>query len=145
MTSADAAPEAPPRPVPLPDDASESFWAECARHELVLQRCTDCETFRFPPRPMCPSCGSMGWRDEPAGGRGHVWSWVIAHPPVLPSFRDRVPYNVVVVELEEGVRMVGNIVEAANEDIRIGMPVTVAWDDVEDGVAIPVWTPRGEA
>jgi uncharacterized OB-fold protein len=140
--TAETAHEAPPpRPVPLPDDASESFWAACARHELVIQRCADCERFRFPPRPMCPSCGSMQWRDEPASGRGRVWSWVIAHPPVLPAFRDRVPYNVVVVELEEGVRMIGNAVECANEDLHEGMAVEVAWDDVEDGVAIPVWRP----
>jgi uncharacterized OB-fold protein len=83
----------------------------------------------------------MEYAYEPAAGRATVWSWVIAHPPVLPAFADRVPYNVVVVELEEGVRMVGNAVECDNEDLHDGMAVEVAWDDVEDGVSIPVWRP----
>ncbi len=130
-----------PRPVPYPDDASEGFWEACARHELVIQKCSECGTFRYPPRPMCPSCSSMEYGSEPASGRAKVWSWVIAHPPVLPAFADRVPYNVVVVELEEGVRMVGNAVECDNEDLHDGMAVEVAWDDVEDGVSIPVWRP----
>jgi uncharacterized OB-fold protein len=139
--TAETARDVPPRPVPLPDDASEGFWEACARHELVLQRCAECTQFRHPPRPMCPACSSFEYRYEPASGRGRVWSWVIAHPPVLPAFADRAPYNVVVVELEEGVRMVGNAVECANEDLHEGMPVAVAWDDVEDGVSLPVWRP----
>jgi uncharacterized OB-fold protein len=70
-----------------------------------------------------------------------VWSWVVAHPPVLPSFADRVPFNVAVIELEEGVRMIGNIVECANEEIRDGMLVEITFEDVEDGVSLPQWRP----
>ena len=77
----------------------------------------------------------------PASGRGRVWSWVVAHPPVLPSFSDRVPFNVAVIELEEGVRMIGNIVECVNEDISEHMPVEVTFEDVEDGVSLPQWRP----
>ena len=90
----------PLRPVPYPDDESGPFWEACGRHELVLQTCASCEHVRFPPRAMCPRCQSFESRWEPASGRGRVWSWVVAHPPVLPSFADRVPFNVAVIELE---------------------------------------------
>ncbi|MGZ4145334.1 MAG: Zn-ribbon domain-containing OB-fold protein [Actinomycetota bacterium] len=127
------------RPVPEPDVSSAPFWEACARHALVLQTCASCKTVRHPPRPMCPACNSMESTFEQASGRGHIWSWVVAHAPVLPSFADRVPYNVVVVALEEGVRMVGNLLDADNAGIEEGMAVTVDFEDVEDGVSLPVW------
>ena len=96
---------APLRPVPYPDDASEGFWEACARHELVIQTCARCGHRRFPPRPMCPRCRSLDSTWERGSGRGRVWSWVVAHPPVIPSFADRVPFNVAVIELEEGVSL----------------------------------------
>jgi uncharacterized OB-fold protein len=130
---------APLRPVPDPDDASAGFWEACARHELVLQTCASCGVVRFPPRPMCPACTSFDHTWVPASGRGRVWSWVVAHPPVLPAFADRAPYNVVVVELDEGVRIIGNLLDSP--EIREGMNVEVAWEDVEDGVSLPVWRP----
>ncbi len=131
--------ERPPRPVPDPDPASAPFWEACARHELVLQTCASCETKRHPPRPMCPRCRSFEHSWEQASGRGVLWSWVVAHPPVLPAFADDVPYTVAVVELEEGVRMIGRLLDAG--DVRPGMPVAVAWDDVEAGVALASWRP----
>ncbi|MGZ4213749.1 MAG: Zn-ribbon domain-containing OB-fold protein [Actinomycetota bacterium] len=127
------------RPVPEPDVSSVPFWEACARHALVLQTCASCGTVRHPPRPMCPACNSMESTFEQASGRGRIWSWVVAHAPVLPSFADRVPYNVVVVVLEEGVRMVGNLLDVDNAGIEEGMAVTVDFEDVEDGVSLPVW------
>jgi uncharacterized OB-fold protein len=131
----------PLRPVPYPDDASEPFWSACGRHELVIQACASCGHTRFPPRPMCPRCRSLESTWEPASGRGRVWSWVVAHPPVIPSFADRVPFNVAVIELEEGIRMIGNIFDVDNDDIREGMPVEVTFEDVEDGASLPQWKP----
>ena len=133
--------QAPLRPVPDPDDASAGFWEACARHELVLQRCASCSAVRFPPRPMCPACRSFEYDWAPASGRGRVWSWVVVHPPVLPAFADRAPYNVIVVELEEGVRMIGNLLGVPAEDIREGATVEVAWEDVEEGISLPIWRP----
>jgi uncharacterized OB-fold protein len=66
---------------------------------------------------------------------------VIAHPPVLPAFAEKTPFSVAVVELAEGVRMVGNLLDVANEEIHEGMAVEVAWEDVEDGVTLPQWRP----
>ena len=126
-------------PVPLPDADSAPFWEAAAQRRLVLQRCAACQTLRHPPRPMCPSC--LSFEDEwiPASGRGRVWSWVVAHPPVLPAFAERTPYNVIVVELEEGVRMVGNL--TGDQPPREGMPVQVVFEDVEEGVTLPQWKP----
>ena len=132
----------PPRPVPDPDVSGAPFWEAAARHELVLQTCASCGTIRHPPRPMCAVCNSMEYTFEQASGRGRIWSWVIAHAPVLPSFAEKVPYNVVVVELDEGVRMVGNLFDVDNDAITEGMPVTVDFEDVEEGVSLPVWRPQ---
>jgi uncharacterized OB-fold protein len=131
----------PPRPVPDPDISGAPFWEAAARHELVIQNCLSCGTIRHPPRPMCPVCNSMDYTFEQASGRGRIWSWVIAHAPVLPSFAEKVPYNVVVVELEEGVRMIGNLLDVDNDAIEEGMQVTVDFEDVEEGVSLPVWRP----
>jgi len=132
---------APQRPVPEFDDVTTPFWEACARHELVLQYCASCGAVRHPPRPVCPSCLSWEYEWKPASGRATVWSWVVAHPPVLPAFADKAPYNVIVVELDEGVRMVGNLLDVDAAEIHEGMPVEIAWEDVEDGVTLPQWRP----
>jgi len=129
------------RPAPEPDDASAPFWDACARHELVIQKCSTCNTFRHPPRPMCPSCRSFEHEWVRAAGRGVIWSWVVAHPPLLPAFAEIAPYSVVVVELEEGVRMIGRLLGIANDDIREGLPVIADWEDLDEDVALAAWRP----
>lgn len=129
------------RPLPELDDASAPFWEAAARHELVLQRCAPCGSLRHPPRPMCPRCRSFEHTWERASGRGRVWSWVVAHPPVLPAFADKVPYNIAVVELEEGVRMIGNILDCPATQIHEGMEVVVDFEDAGEGMSLPQWRP----
>lgn len=128
-------------PVPLPDPDSEPFWEAAAQHRLVVQRCAACKTFRHPPRPMCPSCLSLEQEWIEVSGRGRVWSWVVAHPPVLPAFAEKTPYNVAVIELDEGMRMVGNLLDVDLGDIREGLEVEVIFTDVEEGVTLPQWKP----
>ena len=117
----------PLRPVPYPDEESEPFWSACARHELVLQTCASCGHRRFPPRTMCPQCRSLESTWEPASGRGRVWSWVVAHPPVLPAFEPLAPYNVVVVALDEDptLRLVGNLLASPDGAINEIDPATM--------------------
>lgn len=131
-------------PVPLPDEDSGPFWEAAARHELIAQRCAACRRWRHPPRPMCPECNSFEQEWAPVSGHARVWSWIVAHPPLLPAFAERAPYNVVVVELEEGIRMVGNLVGVANDEIREGMSVRATFEDVPDGIALPQWEPVKE-
>ncbi len=135
----------------LPDlhgEDTAEFWAGCGRGELLVQRCGRCGQWRFPPRPMCPRCRSLDVEWVPTSGRARVWSFVVAHPPLLPAYSELAPYNVIVVALEEdpGIRMVGNLVEDADgpinaidpATIEIGEPVHVVFAPVED-VHLPRW------
>lgn len=134
--------EAPPlRPLPVPDEDSRPFWEGCRRHQLLMQRCSACGVLRFHPRPMCSKCRSMVSEWVPVSGRGTIASRVVVHAPVLPAFQDRVPYAVVLVELDEdpGLRLVGNVLDAAPEQVRIGLPVRVAFEELTDEVTLPQW------
>jgi uncharacterized OB-fold protein len=132
----------------LEDPAARPFWDGTARGELLIQTCADCGVLRMPPRPMCPACRSIGVRWTKASGRGRVWSYVVAHPPLLPAYAEHAPYPVIVVELEEDptLRLVGNFVASADAPInsvdpatiRIGEPVRVVFTQIDD-VALPRW------
>lgn len=136
--------------LPAPDDDSAPFWEGCLRGELLVQACRECGRRRFPPRPMCPWCRSSAVDWQPMSGRGHVWSCVVAHPPLLPAYAELAPYNVIVVELDDdpSIRLVGNLVPASggpiNEidphSVQIGEPVRVVFDRVSDDIAMPRWT-----
>jgi hypothetical protein len=128
-----------PRPVPGPVEAP--FWEWCRRHELRLQRCVDCGAFRFHPRPRCPECRSADATWDAVAGTGTVASYTIVHPPVLPAFADRVPYNAVVVQLDEGPFMVSNLVDVANDDLAVGMRVEVTFVDLDDTLTLPQFRP----
>ena len=130
------------KPLPRITVENRPFWEATKRHELRLQRCTECGRFRYPPAPVCPDC--LGERADWArvSGRGKVTTWLIFHKAYFPSFADDVPYNVVQVELEEGPRLTANLVGMANDRITIGMPVDVIFDDVTPEVTLPRFRPR---
>jgi len=132
------------RPLPEPDEDSRPFWEGCRRGELLMQRCAACRRFRYYPRPMCPRCRSFESDWARMSGRGTVYSWIVAHKPVMPAFAGLVPMVVVLVELEEDpeLRLVGNIRGCRNEDVRIGLPVEVLFEDVGEDVVLPLWRPR---
>ena len=132
----------------LTDDQACGFWEATAREELCVQRCSSCGARRMPPRPMCPECRSLESRWEAVSGDAKIWSFVVAHPPLLPAYAEWAPYPVVTVELSEepGLRMVGNLVRTAagaiNEvpvaEIEIGLPVRVVFAAIDD-VKLPRW------
>jgi uncharacterized OB-fold protein len=127
-----------PRPDPVAADDAR-FWAFVAARDLNIQRCTGCGTHRHPPRPICAVCGSTAGEWVPASGRGEVWAFTVIHPPTLPAFASRTPYGAVVVRLEEGVFLVGNVVDCLPEDLAVGMPVEVAITEVEQGLRLPLF------
>jgi uncharacterized OB-fold protein len=92
---------------------------------------------------MCPACRSFADEWVRVSGRGHVYSWVVCHPPVLPAFRERTPYAVVLVELAEdpGLRIIGNWRGPGAEAIRIGLPVEVIFEEAGEGITLPQWRP----
>jgi uncharacterized protein len=135
--------------LPLPDDDSIPFWDGCAVGELRVQRCARCRRRRMPPRPMCPWCHSLESRWEASSGRGRVWSFVVAHPPLLPAYAALAPYNVIVVELDDDppIRFVGNLVatpgglldEVDPGTVVIGEPVEVCFAPPYEGISLPRW------
>ena len=119
---------------------TQFFWDGVKAHRLLIQRCRGCGTLRHPPRPMCPHCHSLEWDSIEASGRGTVYSFVIPHHPPLPWFPE--PYVVALVELEEGTRLVTNVVGVAPENVSIGMPVRVHFEAFDDGLVLPLFTPE---
>lgn len=127
-------------PRPVLDDDNAPFWLGCREHRLLLQRCGKCRRWRFPPRPRCASCRSSEVAWQEASGEGVVASYTICHPPVLAAFADRVPYNVVVVRLDEGPHLVANVIDA---DPEVGMRVAVRFVHIDDGLTLPQFGPAG--
>jgi uncharacterized protein len=127
-----------PRPALTQDNA---FWFEGARqHRLLIQRCKQCGTLRHPPRPMCAECRSYEWEVVDASGRGTVYSFVVNHYPQAPAFD--YPLAVGLIELEEGTRLVANVIGIDPGDIRIGMPVEVEWVDHDPDLTLPAFRPE---
>ncbi|HEX2215038.1 MAG TPA: Zn-ribbon domain-containing OB-fold protein [Mycobacterium sp.] len=108
---------------------TEFFWSGLKEHELRIQRCTDCKTLRFPPRPMCGNCQSLNWDYVASTGRGTVYSFVMPQYPPLPFIQ--YPYVVALIELDEGVRIVSNLCEIEPEAIEVGMAVEVFYETFE--------------
>ncbi len=119
-----------PRPLPPMRGAAGEFYRFCRRHELRFQRCTECGAWRHIPRDMCARCGSLSFEWAKSSGRGKVFSWTTVMQPALPQFADLVPYSPVVVEMEEGVRLVSWLTDVPPEALRLGLPVEVQFDDV---------------
>ena len=139
-------PNGMPLPQVEPGTPDAHFWEACARRELVVQRCSDCDTLRHTPELICYNCHSFEYDWKQVSGKGTVYSHMNVVHPVHPATWDRVPFNVVLVELSDvqGIRMVGNVVDCSYEDIYIGMPVEVTFEDHPDeGVTLPLWKRAG--
>lgn len=127
-----------PRPQPQ-DDLDDAFWAHCAKGVLCFQRCSDCGTWRHLPRYVCAQCGSSTWEWEASSGRGRIFSWTVTHQAMHPAFAKRVPYATVVVELEEGVRLVSGLHDCPLEELRLDLSVEVVFEKLSDEVSIPLF------
>ncbi len=133
------------KPLPVPSPVTEEFWRAARRHELVLQRCRACERYIHYPRALCPYCLSDDLRWTLVSGRGSVYSFTVARRPTASVFADWVPYVIAVVELVQGLRMTTNIVGCAPEDVRIGMAVEVAFEDVTEEVTLVKFRPAEDS
>jgi uncharacterized protein len=130
-------PTAPRQPYVTIDNAY--MWEGVAAGELRVQRCKSCGRLRHPSRPMCAQCQSLEWEPFACSGQGAIYSYVVFHHPQLEGYL--VPYIVAVIELTEGVRMVSNVVGISPANVRIGMQVRVAFEDVGGRVVLPVFRP----
>lgn len=129
--------------LPAPHRDTQEFWDACNEQRLVIQRCARCGTYRHLPRPVCHQCTSFEWEWGQSRGLGEIFSYIIVPHGVHPATLDAVPYNAVIAQLSDcgGVKLTSNLINCANEDIRIGMPVRVAWEDAGDGVTLPRFEP----
>lgn len=125
------------KPIPAITPAMAPFFAAATRHELVIQKCSDCDTYRFPARDLCSNCLSPRSQWEKVSGNGEVFSYSVMHQVYHPGFATEVPYAVVLVQLAEGPRITSNLVGVPPHEIRIGMPVKVVFEDVSDDVTLP--------
>ena len=130
------------KPLPRPSEDSAPYWEAAHRGELRMQRCGACGHVRFPPALLCPRCLSEQHEWTPLSGRGKVYSWIVVHQSQHPAFNADAPYNVAIVELEEGPRLHTNLVDCANDQIHIGMPVEVVFERVSDDCSMPKFRPR---
>ncbi|MGI5326823.1 Zn-ribbon domain-containing OB-fold protein [Actinomadura nitritigenes] len=142
MSTASRPPAAKPVPRPTPD--TRPFWDGTAAGELRVQRCRGCGRHFFYPRPACPHCGSGDVAWVTATGRATLHSYVINHRPA-PGFEDEAPYVIAIVELEEGVRMMSNLVgvPADPEHLPLDLPLRVVFEQRGD-VRLPLFAPAGE-
>ncbi len=133
--------DAPARPIPVVTPEMAPFWEAAKRQQLVVQRCVACGTLRFPAREVCSRCLSRDVAWTPVSGRGEVFSKVVMHLANHPAFAAMAPYAVVVVQLEEGARIMSNVTGCAPADVRIGMPVEVTFEPLDDTVTLPLFRP----
>jgi uncharacterized protein len=135
-------------PIPAPGRDGAPFWESIRERRLTVQRCPLCARYVWQPAPVCPGCGSpeLSWKE--VTGRATVLSWTIPYPPVLPAFADLVPFVVLVVQLDEGPRMVGQLVDADGHllrtdgsdmpELRIGAAAQLRWR-LQGETLLPGW------
>jgi uncharacterized OB-fold protein len=135
-------------PVPVADADTQPFWDACRRGELLIQRCGACGTWLWQPRPICSSCQTPDPAWTRVSGDGVVASWTVMRPPTLPAFAAMVPFVVLLVTLDEGVRLLGYLVDDAGrvlqtdggaEAVAIGRRVRLRFHD-QAGTILPCWT-----
>ena len=129
--------KAVPKPLPVLEGFTGEFYAACQRGELIFQRCDNCGAWRHVPRELCAECGSWDWNWQASSGRGKVFTWTVVERPLHPAFVEDVPLAAVVVELEEGVRLLSHVVDCPPDELEMEMPVVVQFDTVTDDVTLP--------
>ena len=128
------------RVIPTPTPETQHYWDGAKIGELRLQSCNSCGKVYFPPRPFCPACGSRDVVVMKASGRGRLFSYVINHLPT-PGFEP--PFAIAVVELDEGPRLMSNIVGCPQtpEALKIDMPLEVTFETLNDEITLPQFKP----
>ena len=129
------------KPLPAISTLNQPYWDGLKQRKMVLPKCEPCNKVWYPPTRFCPTCWSRDFSWQQLSGRGKVNSWVVFHQAYFSSLKDDVPYNVAEVELEEGPRLLTNLVELSQTQIRIGMSVEVVYEDVTDEVTLAKFKP----
>lgn len=129
------------KPLPPVTKLNKPFWEGTKQGELRLQTCNECGQRWYPPSTHCPQCLSRNWEWKAVSGRGKVWSWVVFHQRYFKAFEEDLPYNVTLVELDEGVMMMSRVEGISDEDMKCDMPVKVAFQDATEEQSVPYFVP----
>lgn len=132
-----------PKPLPKLEGFAKDFYDGCRRGELLFQCCTGCGAWRHVPRELCPTCSSWDWEWKASSGRGRVFTWTVVTRSLHPAFVEDVPLAPVVVELEEGVRLLTHVVDCPPDELEMEMPVEVVFDAVSEDVTLPKFRRSG--
>lgn len=133
--------DVPAKPAPVPTPETAEYWAGAARQELLIQRCKACGRHQFYPRVLCTSCSSRDVEWVRAKGTATVRSFTVVRRPVSEAYAAEVPYIVALVALDEGPTMMTNIIGCAPENARVGMRVSVRFEDWTESITVPKFTP----
>jgi uncharacterized OB-fold protein len=133
--------ESSSKPVPEVDAESRPFFSAALHEQLALPRCSDCRSFLGLTSNVCTECLSENVEWAVVSGRGTLFSFGIMHQKYHPGFANDIPYNIAIVELEEGPRLQTNIVGIDNGELHVGLPVVVTFERVSDDVALPKFRP----
>ena len=122
------------KPIPRPEniELTQPFWDAAKRHEFIMPRCRKCGSYFWYPRPHCPDCLTEDWEWSAVSGRGRLYTFTVVRQPQNPAFADDTPYAYAVVQLDEGVRMLSNVVDCEVDDLSVDMPLQVTFDDITD-------------
>ena len=129
------------KPVPVVSQWAKPFWEATQRGELALQYCNACGKYIFYPRIICPHCSSEDIEWRKTSGKGKIYSYTVVHNNAPSAFRADTPYVVAVIELDEGVRMLSNIVQCDIEALQFDMPVTVVFETLNEDFVLPKFRP----
>lgn len=129
------------KPLPHIDEEMRPWWEATQRHELYLQKCRQCGDMRFHTRAICPSCLSSNTEWVRSNGKGKLYTFTVTYQNQAAGFRESLPYLMAWVELDEGVKMLSNVVDCPPEQAKIGMPVEVVFDDVTPTVTLVKFRP----
>jgi uncharacterized OB-fold protein len=129
------------KPLPIINEDNTPYWGYAREHQLRMQKCANCGYIRFPVSIVCPRCHSLEMEWTKLSGRGKVYSYIIYHQAYHPAYKDDIPYVVAIIQLDEGPRMESNITDCRLEDLRVGMPVELYFDDVTEDVSLPKFRP----
>jgi uncharacterized protein len=129
------------KPIPVPSSESKPYWDGLRDHKLLMPRCDACQGYWFPPSLLCPRCNSAKWTWTAASGLGRIFSYVVYHRVYHPGFADEVPYAVAVIELDEGPRMISNVIGIAPDKLVCDMKVEVVYQTITEAITLPKFKP----
>jgi uncharacterized OB-fold protein len=129
------------KPLPPITKLNAPFWEGTTQGELRLQTCNECGHQWYPPSTHCPNCLSRDYAWKAVSGRGKVWSWVVFHQRYFKAFEDELPYNVTLIELDEGVMMMSTLRGIEDKDVHCDLPVRVEFEKATDEQSVPYFVP----